>query len=214
MKNVAGYDLSRLMAGAMGTLGILLEVSVKVLPKPPLEHTVEFSSAPQNANSTLRKMVLDGVPITASYSLDGIHRIRIACSAERMKQISSCYGLETIEHQTAFWHTVRDHQHEFFNQPAPLWRLSLPPAADLDIDDRVLTEWAGGLRWLVSGRPAAQIRSLAEKHAGHATLFRHGERSGQIFHPLHPRIAEIQKKLKQIFDPEDIFNPGRHYMEY
>jgi glycolate oxidase FAD binding subunit len=214
MKNVAGYDLSRLMAGAMGTLGILLEVSVKVLPKPPVEHTLEFSAMPLKARSLLHKMVIDGVPISASYSLEDEHMVRVACPPQRLVQICSSYGLKQARDQTEFWLNLRDQRHDFFNQQLPLWRLSLPPGADLDIPDRMLVEWAGGLRWVATERPAAEIRSLAEKYGGHAILFRNGERSGEIFHPLHPRIAEIQKRLKQVFDPQGIFNPGRHYAAY
>ncbi|MES9969843.1 MAG: glycolate oxidase subunit GlcE [Candidatus Thiodiazotropha sp.] len=214
MKNVAGYDLSRLMAGAMGTLGILLELSIKVLPKPPQEHTLGFTSERHQVRPLLHKMLTEGVPITATYSLDGQHKVRIACAAQRLQQLQSSYALETCQQQDDFWQDLRDQQHAFFRQQGPLWRLSLPPAADLDISDQMLYEWSGGLRWLVSERPEQEIRALVEKAAGHAILFRNGDRKGDIFHPLHPRIAQIQKQLKQVFDPKGIFNPGRHYADY
>jgi glycolate oxidase FAD binding subunit len=214
MKNVAGYDLSRLMAGAMGTLGILLEVSIKVLPKPPQEHTLGFSAEPGAAWPLLHKMLIEGVPLTATCSLGEQHRVRIASSTQRLLRIRERYGLEEFGHQTEFWQDLRDQRHDFFKQPGQLWRLSLPPAAVLDVEERMLCEWAGGLRWLVSPRPGPEIRSLVEKKAGHAILFRNGDRSGDIFHPLQPRVAEIQKKLKQVFDPGGIFNPGRHYGDY
>lgn len=214
MKNVAGYDLSRLMAGAMGTLGILLEVSVKVLPKPPVEYTLGFSATPRDAWQLIHRMVIDGVPVSASFSLDDEHKVRVACSPQRLEQIRSQYGLEASEQDTAFWLSLRDQRHDYFNQRLPLWRLSLPPAADIGLSERMLTEWAGGLRWLATERPAMEIRSLLEKRAGHAILFRNGDPKGEIFHPLHPRIAEIQRKLKQVFDPQGIFNPGRHYAAY
>lgn len=214
MKNVAGYDLSRLMAGAMGTLGILLEVSIKVLPKPPQEYTLSFSAEQTAAWSLLHKMLTEGIPITATYGLGEDHRVRVACTPQRLQHIQTGYGLDISEHQADFWHSLRDQDHDFFRQQGPLWRLSLPPAAELDIAGPILTEWSGGLRWLATDRPATEIRSLVEKQAGHATLFRNGDRSGEIFHPLHPRIADIQNKLKQVFDPAGIFNPGRHYGDY
>jgi glycolate oxidase FAD binding subunit len=214
MKNVAGYDLSRLMAGAMGTLGILLEVSIKVLPKPPREHTLCFSADPAAAWRLMHKMLIEGIPITATYSLGDDHRVRVACTPQRLQHIQTRYGLKISEHQADFWRNLRDQDHDFFKHQDPLWRLSLPPAADLDIAGPMLYEWSGGLRWLVTRRPAEEIRSLVEKQAGHAMLFRNGDRSREIFHPLHPRIAEIQKKLKQVFDPVGIFNPGRHYADY
>jgi glycolate oxidase FAD binding subunit len=214
MKNVAGYDLSRLMAGAMGTLGILLEVSIKVLPKPPQEHTLTFSAKQAAAWPLLHKMLIEGIPVTATYSLGEHHRVRIACTAQRLQHIQTSYGLDISDQQTDFWRGLRDQNHDFFKQQVPLWRLVLPPAADLDMADPMLYEWSGGLRWLATQRPAKEIRALVENKAGHAILFRNGDRSGEIFHPLHPRIADIQKKLKQVFDPEGIFNPGRHYADY
>ncbi|MEW8524358.1 MAG: glycolate oxidase subunit GlcE [Candidatus Thiodiazotropha endolucinida] len=215
MKNVAGYDLSRLMAGAMGTLGILLEASIKVLPKPMQEHTLAFSAEQPAAWALLHKMLIEGVPITATYSLDNNHKVRIACSQQRLGEIQTAYGLEPSDKpQSGFWQDLRDQQHDYFKQQSPLWRLSLPPAAKLDIEGRILHEWSGGLRWLATDRPAREIRSLVEKESGHAILFRNGDRRGEMFHPLHPRIAVIQKQLKQVFDPEGIFNPGRHYEDY
>jgi glycolate oxidase FAD binding subunit len=214
MKNVAGYDLSRLMAGAMGTLGILLEVSIKVLPKPPREYTLSFSAEQTAAWSRLHKMLIEGIPITASYSLGEHHRVRVACTPERLPHIQTDYDLDISERQTGFWQSLRDQDHDFFKQQGPLWRLSLPPAAVLDIAEPMLYEWSGGLRWLATQRPAKEIRSLVEHQAGHAILFRNGDRSGEIFHPLHPRIAAIQKQLKQVFDPAGIINPGRHYGDY
>jgi glycolate oxidase FAD binding subunit len=214
MKNVAGYDLSRLMAGALGTLGILLELSIKVLPKPPLEHTLSFTAEQQQAWPLLHKMLIEGAPVTATYSLGDQHRVRIACTDQRCKQLQQLYGLEINEQQDDLWRDLRDQQLDYFRKPGPLWRLSLPPAADLDLSEPMLYEWSGGLRWLVTERPAQEIREQVEKEAGHATLFRHGDRNGDIFHPLNPRIAEIQKRLKQVFDPNGIFNHGRHYADY
>jgi glycolate oxidase FAD binding subunit len=214
MKNVAGYDLSRLMAGAMGTLGILLEVSIKVLPKPPQEYTLTYSAKQAAAWSRLHKMLIEGIPITATYSLGDDHRVRVACTPQRLQHIQTSHGLDISEHQYDFWRSLRDQDHDFFKHQDPLWRLSLPPAADLDIAGPMLYEWSGGLRWLATERPAKEIRSLVEKQGGHAILFRNGHRSGEIFHPLHPRIADIQKKLKRVFDPAGIFNPGRHYGDY
>ncbi|MBT3059182.1 MAG: glycolate oxidase subunit GlcE [Candidatus Thiodiazotropha sp.] len=215
MKNVAGYDLSRLMAGAMGTLGILLEVSIKVLPKPPQEHTLMLSAGDwAAARPLLHKMLIEGVPVTASYSQGEQHKLRLACSQQRVEQIVQRYGVEAVDHQVDFWRALRDQQLDYFTQKEPLWRLSIPPAADIDSKEQMLYEWSGGVRWLFSARPGSEIRSRVENAGGHAILFRNGDRSGEIFHPLHPRLAAMQKGLKQVFDPEGIFNPGRHYPDY
>ncbi|MCU7918204.1 MAG: glycolate oxidase subunit GlcE [Candidatus Thiodiazotropha sp. (ex Epidulcina cf. delphinae)] len=214
MKNVAGYDLSRLMAGALGTLGILLEVSVKVLPKPPQEHTLMFFSEDRNPWKVMRDLLGKAIPITATCSQGKRHKLRLACNERRLKQIQTTHGLETIENQQEFWQALRDQELDFFQCKAPLWRISLPPAAVLDPGNETLNEWANAQRWLVSERPAEEIRALAEEQTGHATLFRYGDRSGELFHPLQPRLAEIQRQLKQVFDPNGIFNPGRHYSHY
>ncbi|MEW8587341.1 MAG: glycolate oxidase subunit GlcE, partial [Candidatus Thiodiazotropha sp.] len=215
MKNVAGYDLSRLMAGAMGTLGVLLEVSIKVLPKPPQEHTLMLSAGDCSvAWPLLHKMLIEGIPVTASYSQGEQHKLRVACSPQRVKQIVQRYAVEAVDDQDAFWRALRDQQLDYFKQKDPLWRLSIPPAANIDDEEQMLCEWSGGLRWLFSQRPGSEIRTLVEKVGGHAILFRNGDRSGEIFHPLHPRLADLQIGLKQVFDPEGIFNPGRHYPDY
>ncbi|MBT3027268.1 MAG: glycolate oxidase subunit GlcE [Candidatus Thiodiazotropha sp. (ex Ctena orbiculata)] len=215
MKNVAGYDLSRLMAGAMGTLGVLLEVSIKVLPKPPQEHTLMLSAGDCSVTwPLLHKMLIEGIPVTASYSQGEQHKLRVACSPQRVKQIVQRYAVEAVDDQDAFWRALRDQQLDYFKQKDPLWRLSIPPAANIDDEEQMLCEWSGGLRWLFSQRPGSEIRTLVEKVGGHAILFRNGDRSGEIFHPLHPRLADLQIGLKQVFDPEGIFNPGRHYPDY
>ncbi|MCU7861268.1 MAG: glycolate oxidase subunit GlcE [Candidatus Thiodiazotropha sp. (ex Lucinoma kastoroae)] len=214
MKNVAGYDLSRLMAGALGTLGILLEVSIKVLPKPPHEHTLTFSSQEQDGWSLIHTMLRKAIPITATYSQGEQHKLRLACHEQRLKQIQGTYGMLTVDPQDGFWQALRDQELDLFQQQRPLWRLSVPPAAKLNLPGESLNEWSGGLHWLISDHPASEIRTLVEKQAGHAILFRNGDRSNEVFHPLQPRVAELQQKLKQVFDPKGIFNPGRHYSHY
>ena len=214
MKNVAGYDISRLMAGAMGTLGILLEVSVKVLPKPPEEQTLTFSSDPASAHELMTRMIGQAIPITATYSHGDRHGLRLSCSQHRLKQIQARFGLEDAEHIDNFWQDLRDHRMDFFRRQGPLWRLSLSPSAKLELDESTINEWSGALRWAVSDRPAEEIRALVANHGGHAVLFRNGDRSGEVFHPLPPRVAEIQRGLKDVFDPKGLFNPGRHYPNY
>jgi glycolate oxidase FAD binding subunit len=211
MKNVAGYDLSRLMAGAMGTLGILLEVSIKVLPAPKFEPSLQFE-ANEAANRRLtEKMLEKGLPISATYAHHGVMRVRFSCSRERLKEIQNRYGGELYESNPLFWQQLRDHRREFFDSDQPLWRLSLPQAAKLKLDRDTLHEWAGALRWLKSDLPALQIRQSVTAVGGHASCFRYGDRSGDIFHPLQERLGQIQQQLKTVFDPRGVFNPGRLY---
>ncbi|MET0052871.1 MAG: glycolate oxidase subunit GlcE [Candidatus Thiodiazotropha sp.] len=214
MKNVAGYDVSRLMAGALGTLGILLEVSVKVLPKPKEEIGIRFTASPDTAVTLVTRMLNEAMPITATCQNGDEYALRLACGAERAKQILSRYGISPGEQlPDTFWSEVRDHKHGFFSQQGPLWRLAVPPTAQLDVDEPVLSEWAGSQRWIYTHRSEKEIRSQAAQQGGHAMLFRGGDREGEVFHPLHPRIAELQQGLKRVFDPRGILNPGRLYVE-
>ncbi|MEW8274609.1 MAG: glycolate oxidase subunit GlcE [Candidatus Thiodiazotropha taylori] len=214
MKNVAGYDISRLMAGAMGTLGILLEVSIKVLPKPAEEHTLIIDRDQHSATRLIGQMIAESQPLTASYSLADKQAIRLACNHQRLAAIRQKYGLQESTESSGFWQQLRDHKHDFFQQPKTLWRLSLKPTTPLELTEACLQEWSGGLRWLYSERPETELRSLVERQGGHAVQFRNGDRSGDIFHPLHPRILGIQQGLKAVFDPHGLFNPGRHYSDY
>ena len=214
MKNVAGYDLSRLMAGAMGTLGILLEVSIKVLPAPAQEHTLQFEADEAANRSLTLKMLRKGLPISATYAYRGVLRVRFACGEERFGQVQKRYGGEVYKDSPGFWQRLRDQQLDFFQGDTPLWRLSLPQAAPLDLPGPMLIEWGGAQRWLKSAQPAQKIRDAVAKQQGHAILFRNGDRSDEIFHPLSPRIASLHRQVKQVFDPQGIFNPGRVYADY
>ena len=113
-----------------------------------------------------------------------------------------------------FWFDLRDQRLDFFQQPSPLWRLSLPPATPrLQCEQFVITDWAGGQRWVHTEDPAEQIRNQVAAHGGHATLFRHGDRTGEVFHPLDSIRRRLHHGLKQTFDPGGILNPGRLYAD-
>lgn len=211
MKNVAGYDLSRLMAGALGSLGILLEVSVKVLPAPLQEWTLQFETDSAAAPGLLTNLLQKRLPVSASFARDKILRLRLACSEERLLAIQKSVGGERLESEEDFWLQLRDHGLEWFHTGQPLWRLSLPRTAQAELDAPTLDEWAGAQRWLISELPAAKIREAAACQGGHAVLFRNGARDGEIFHPLPERVADLHRRLKQVFDPQGVFNPGRLY---
>ena len=211
MKNVAGYDLSRLMAGAMGVLGVLLEVSIKVLPAPPGEATLQFEADQRASRSILLKMLGKGVPISASYAYHGVLRVRLACGEERFQQVMKRYGGEKYDNRNDFWGRLKNQQLDYFRDPAPLWRLSLPQAVQIDFDQPSLNEWGGAQRWLLSKLPAEEIRARLAAVGGHASLFRNGDRRCEVFQPLPQRLMEIHRQLKQVFDPQSLFNPGRLY---
>ena len=213
MKNVAGYDVSRLMVGALGTLGVLLEASLKVLPRPAEELTLAHEMEVGDAIRTMNEWAGRALPLSACV-YDGMHlytRLSGAITALRAARLN--LGGELIEDGGAFWTSVRELRHGFFSSAAPIWRLSVPPATTpIDLPGQWFIDWGGAQRWLRSSTSADAIRAAAERLGGHATLFRGGDR-GTVFQPLAAPLLAVQQRLKQCFDPHGILNPGRLYAE-
>ncbi|HXC58069.1 MAG TPA: glycolate oxidase subunit GlcE [Steroidobacteraceae bacterium] len=216
IKNVAGYDVSRLLAGSLGILGVIVDVSLKVLPMPAMERSLRFSMSEQAALENLQQWGGEPLPLSASCWLENTLWLRLSGAAPAVEVASRALGGEVIDDDVAagFWHDVREQRHAWFDGKSPLWRVSLPCTAEpVAIDSPQLIEWGGALRWLRSEAPAAQIRALAHELGGHATLFRSGEQREHAFTPLSAPLLAIHQRLKQEFDPARIFNPGRLYAE-
>lgn len=213
MKNVAGYDISRLVTGSLGTLGVILEVSLKVLPLPARELTLVQEAAPEEA---IRKMTVwsgQALPLSGA-CYDGARIfLRLSGTASAVEAAHQRLGGDRVEEGARFWTQVREQLHPYFGSDArPLWRVSVRPGTPpLTPDGEWFIDWAGALRWLSSDAPADEIRRMASEAGGHATLFRNGDRQGQIFHPLSPDLLSLHQRLKQAFDPDDLLNPGRMY---
>ncbi len=217
MKNVAGYDVSRLLAGSLGTLGLILEVSLKVLPKPFFETSLRFALNQADALAQLNAWGGQPLPISASAWHDGTLTLRLSGADAAVKAARRRLGGEEMPEATPFWTALREQRDDFFAAAgeAGLWRLSLPSvAAPLALPGRQLIEWGGAQRWLHSSADAAAIRAAAIQLGGHATLFRGGDKSAGVFQPLTPTLAKIHLRLKNAFDPAGIFNPGRMYEEF
>jgi glycolate oxidase FAD binding subunit len=217
MKNVAGYDVSRLLAGSLGTLGLILEASLKVLPRPAVEETLRLELPQDRALETMNRWAAKPLPVSATAWRDGELTVRLSGAASAVRAAAEQLGGEPVEAKKAagFWQGVREHTDPFFAGEAPLWRLSLPSgAAPLGLPGEQFLEWNGALRWLRSGADAAAIRAATERAGGHATLFRAKDKSAGVFSPLPPALARLHASLKRVFDPEGIFNPGRMYREF
>jgi glycolate oxidase FAD binding subunit len=212
MKNVAGYDVSRLMAGAFGTLGVLTEVSLKVVPVSAVEHTLSFDCKAQQALDSMHGWSRRTWPVTAScYDGDRLY-VRLSGTDAALVAARKHMGGELLARGDEFWRRLKQQQHAFFNSDKPLWRLSVASnAAPFTLAGKQLYEWGGALRWLLSDASAETIRHTARAAHGHATLFR--GRHGASFHPLDKGIHALHSKLKLAFDPARILNPGRMYAD-
>jgi len=217
MKNVAGYDVSRLMAGAMGTLGLLLEVTLKVLPKPAAEATLRLEMPEAKALEMLNQWGGKPLPVSASAWRGGELAVRLSGAVAAVKAAREKIGGDEVgaSQAASFWTGVRDHADPFFAGEEPLWRISVPSTAPaLGLAGEQLVEWGGALRWLRTRADARTLRDAAAKAGGHATLFRGGDKSAGVFHPLSAPLAKIHRNLKQQFDPAGILNRGRMYIDF
>jgi glycolate oxidase FAD binding subunit len=206
MKNVAGYDLSRLMVGAFGTLGVLLEVSLKVLPRPARELTLAFELGAAEALRRMNDWAGRPLPLSAAGHLDGRLYLRLSGSEQGVAAARAKLGGEPVNDGDTFWRALREHELDFFAAWTPLWRLSLPPAAPpLDLSGRQLIDWGGAQRWLASDAPATTIQAAAAAAGGYATPFRHGPGALSAFTGLDPTLRALHARLQRAFDPRGVF---------
>lgn len=212
MKNVAGYDVSRALAGSLGFLGLILDVSLKVLPRPRVERTLRFDLDETQALDRLNAWAGQPLPLSATHWCGGRLSLRLAGAEPAVDAARRRLGGEVMgdEDSTAFWTGVREHRSRWFDGELPLWRFALPSTAEpIDLDGPQCIEWGGAQRWLHSAEPAQRLRERAAALGGHATLFRGGDRSSNVFAPLSPAIHAIHQRLKDEFDPARVFNRGR-----
>jgi glycolate oxidase FAD binding subunit len=218
MKNVAGYDVSRLMAGALGTLGVLLEVSLKVLPKAEEEKTQLLQCSPAEALEKIHGWSQTPLPISASCFHDSILRIRLSGATKAVNTAIETIGGEPLTDAKHYWFQLKEQQLDFFKSDIPIWRISM--ASDVESfslaenyqQEGCLYDWGGALRWIKCEVPANVIQDAAAAVDGHASLVRQHQQ-GSIFQPLTPGLMRIHKNLKQAFDPKNILNPGKLYPE-
>lgn len=210
MKNVAGYDVARLMAGAFGTLGVLLEASLKVLPLPPSQLTLVHQVSQREALQRLAGLSRTALPLTASCWTAGRLHLRFAGTPATLDAVAARIGGSRLEDAEAFWRGIREQADGFFATPLPLWRLTIPAATEpLALPGEPLIEWHGMQRWyrVADGDPAA----AAVRCGGFATCFRNPSPGTAPFASPAEPLLRLHRSLKQVFDPAGILNPGRMY---
>ncbi|MDZ5461327.1 glycolate oxidase subunit GlcE [Azohydromonas lata] len=226
MKNVAGYDVARMLAGSMGFLGLICEVSLKVLPMPVATRTLRFAVDQAQALKRLNAWGGQPLPVNASAWWNNTLVVRLSGARAAVDAATAGLGGEVLDDAAAaaFWLGLRDQRDDFFQLAhtavlqgggRALWRLSVPQvAAPLDeLGGNQLVEWGGAQRWLLTETPAAQVRDAARRAGGHAVLFAAQDKSAGVLAPLSAPLARIHKQLKTAFDPDRVFNPGRLYAD-
>jgi glycolate oxidase FAD binding subunit len=213
MKNVAGYDVSRLMAGSLGVLGVILDVSLKVLPVAAGSRTIRRAVDASTAITHLMTAAQRGLPVTASHwHQDELH-VRLEGSERALDDLGSHFGGEALDAADAWWTSVREQRRDHFRLPGRLWRLHVPVDAPVVAFEQYASfafEWNGAQRW-VAGLDAAHAHALATECRGHAACFRGAEPGEEVFAPLPSTLLDLHRRMKRVFDPAGILNPGRLY---
>ncbi|MGB0125986.1 MAG: glycolate oxidase subunit GlcE [Rhodocyclaceae bacterium] len=215
MKNVAGFDVSRLMAGSLGTLGLIVEVSLKVLPRPVEECSLRFEMSMDQALTAMNAWAGQPLPVSATCWHDGRLTVRLSGARAAIAAARQKLGGDLVADDGDFWTNLREQRAAFFRGEGALWRLSVPSTTGaLGLPDDQLVEWGGSLRWLRGDVDTSSLRDRLRQLSGHAALFR-GEAGApgdvEVFQPLPAALLATHQRLKRAFDPEGIFNPGRLY---
>jgi len=230
MKNVAGYDAARLHVGAFGTLGVLLETSMKVLPLPEYQLTLQHELEQPSDTTGLIKLMRQPLPISAASIIGSSQFIRLSGSESAVKAAAQSCGGEVLANADDFWRSIREYDHVFFddklannagigndvNDGRALWRISVPEfAPPLELVGDWLLDWAGAQRYLKTDEPAERIYAACEQHAGHATCYspENMPEDVALFQPLKGGMQTLQKRVRDSFDAHRLFNPGRYHAE-
>lgn len=211
IKNVAGFDVSRLTAGSLGTLGLLTEITLKTVPRPRAECTLCFEMDQAKALESMTLWATRPLPLSATAWHDGILHVRLSGAEAAVRAARQALGGEILGGAEEYWESVREQRLAIFAEAPELWRVSLPAHSPiLPVRGPMLTEWGGLLRWLPGPQDGSVLRLLATQFGGHATLYRAPVKPREgPFQPLSPAMLSVHKRLKAAFDPEGIFNRGR-----
>ena len=212
MKNVAGYDVSRMQAGAMGTLGIITEVSLKVMPRPAATATIRQEMPAAQAIETMNRLSAQSKPLTGACWFDNHLYLRLAGAQSAVDSTVSQWQGDVLEDDNDVWLELREQQLDYFLDSEPLWRFSVNSnAAHVLPNENWLIDWGGAQRWLRGNFATEELESIAERMGGQVSCYRNGDRLQEVFHTQPPALRQLHKRLKLAFDANEIFNPGRLY---
>ncbi|MFK7975419.1 MAG: glycolate oxidase subunit GlcE [Halioglobus sp.] len=212
MKNVAGYDVSRAQAGALGTLGVITEVSLKVMPKPEASTTLRFELPVQEAVAVMNQRAAQPKPLNGACWFDGKLFLRLEGTSSAVEHTARQWGGEALSETDTPWAALREFELPFFSGNQPLWRLSVGATSAIDnAYGSTLLDWGGAQRWLRGEHDLDALQALCDKAQGHATLYRGGDRTGEVRTIGNSTEQRLHQRLKHAFDPDNVFNPGRLY---
>ncbi len=220
MKNVAGYDAARLHVGAYGTLGVLLETSMKVLPLPEAQLTLVQESSTPNDNSPIIKLMRQSLPLSAATIIGNQQYLRLSGSSAAVNAAAKIIGGDVLENGAEFWDSIKELNHDYFKNAKVLWRFSVPEYAQalshVDVSEQDwLIDWAGAQRFCKTDISADDVYAMALAAKGHATCYSADTvASGTpLFQPINGVMQNLQRRLRDSFDAKRLFNPGRFHPE-
>lgn len=214
MKNVAGYDIARLAAGSYGALGVISEVSLRVIPRPQREATLSWQMPIGDAAGRMRELAREAWPISAMAASDETLFVRVSGSEEAVVDAIARLSPERLDDHDPRWARIRDLSLDAFTPPqnGALWRLSLPPAAPDPEFELLLIDWGGAQRWVHAPPDDSTLGDYCRRHGGHATCIdRTGKSTASAVAAPAPALQTLMLRIKQAFDPAGIFNPGYYF---
>jgi glycolate oxidase FAD binding subunit len=212
MKNVAGYDVSRLQAGALGTLGVITQVSLKVMPLTEHSITLVYEVDAQQALQIMNERRSAPKPLNAACWVQGNLYLRLSGAELAVTQTAKTWGGQEMSNPAEFWKQLREFEHPFFAIDDALWRFSQGPTAALQSEfGDILLDWGGAQRWVRGEQARDLLETSAEDAGGHVSLYRGGDRTSEVNNRLDSAQKALHQRLKHAFDPAGIFNPGRLY---
>lgn len=206
MKNVAGYDVSRLQAGAMGSLGVITEISFKVVPKPATTCTLVIEVDAADAIRMMNQVSCQPNPLTGACWVDGHLYLRLAGANSAVEDTLRHWSGKQLDGADHFWHNIREMQLAHYQNP-PLWRFSIASTAEHFLPDEAwIIDWGGAQRWLRGEFNAKHLQTFAQAAGGHVSLFKGLD--NQRFKELETSSIEqrLRRQIKSAFDPQGIFH--------